>query len=274
MSAPANPFRCPPGPLRARQPDRALPQDEEAEVEADRARRQGHLLQAAPVPERLEGALSRHHRMGARSRRAARSTRSIRRRRRWSPISASTRPRSPTSIPPQRRRASRSAAGVADHTGWCPIDPVTFESTAGAQHPRVGDAAIIGAMPKSAFSANSQAKALAPAIVDSAGGPRARRATAHQHLLQPGRARLRHHGRGRLSRRQGQLADIPGAGGVSPVDADDGLRSARGAVRRGLVQDHHRRSLRLTIMRGVALVACLTSLIALPLRATPSSNPI
>ena len=27
ISAPANPFRCPPGPVRAREPDRALPQD-------------------------------------------------------------------------------------------------------------------------------------------------------------------------------------------------------------------------------------------------------
>ena len=51
-------------PLRARQPDRQLSQDQEAEVEADRARRQGRVLQAAAVPERLEGALSRSPRMG------------------------------------------------------------------------------------------------------------------------------------------------------------------------------------------------------------------
>ena len=41
---------------------------------------------------------------------------------------------------------------------WCPIDPVSFESQ---QRPNIhvlGDAAIAGAMPKSAFSANAQAK--------------------------------------------------------------------------------------------------------------------
>ena len=63
-------------PLRARQPDRALPQDQEAALETDRARRQGHLLQAAAVPGGVEGALSRRARMG-RCRRAARSTRSM-----------------------------------------------------------------------------------------------------------------------------------------------------------------------------------------------------
>ena len=51
-------------PLRAREPDRALPEDQEAEVEGDHPRRQGCLLQAAPVPERLEGALSGPPRMG------------------------------------------------------------------------------------------------------------------------------------------------------------------------------------------------------------------
>ena len=57
ISAPANPFRCPPGPVRAREPDRLLPQDQEAEVQADRPRRQGRVLEAAAVPERLEGAV-------------------------------------------------------------------------------------------------------------------------------------------------------------------------------------------------------------------------
>ena len=31
-------------------------------------------------------------------------------------------------IPPQRPDVSPEIAGVADRTGWCPIDPVTFES--------------------------------------------------------------------------------------------------------------------------------------------------
>ena len=54
------------------------------------------------------------------------------------------------------------------------------------------------AMPKSAFSANAQAKVCAAAVATLLRGRDAGRAAADQHLLQPGRARLRHHGRGRL----------------------------------------------------------------------------
>ena len=32
-------------------------------------------------------------------------------------------------IPPQQAGRIAELAGVADRTGWCPIDPVTFEST-------------------------------------------------------------------------------------------------------------------------------------------------
>ena len=89
-------------PLRAREPDRVLPQDQEAEVEAHRARRQGRVLQAAPVPERLEGALSGPPRMGVavagrQGHLGRRGDQDARR-----PTSASTRRRSPTS---SRRRA-------------------------------------------------------------------------------------------------------------------------------------------------------------------------
>jgi len=64
--------------VRAHLDDRALPQDREAEVEADRARRQGHVLQAGAVPRRLEALLSRRSSSGCRCRRAARSSRSTR----------------------------------------------------------------------------------------------------------------------------------------------------------------------------------------------------
>ena len=40
MTVPPAPFRCPPGPVRARLPDRLVPQDEEAPGEADRAGRE------------------------------------------------------------------------------------------------------------------------------------------------------------------------------------------------------------------------------------------
>src|SRR6185436_1734009 len=66
-------------------------------------------------------------------------------------------------IPPQKAGRIAEAAGVADRTGWCPIDPVTFESKLVPGVHVIGDAAIAGAMPKSAFAANSQAKTCAAA---------------------------------------------------------------------------------------------------------------
>jgi sulfide dehydrogenase [flavocytochrome c] flavoprotein subunit len=67
-------------------------------------------------------------------------------------------------IPPQMAASLAQQAGLADRTGWCPVDPVTFESTLHRDIHLVGDAIIPGDMPKSAFAANSQAKACAFAI--------------------------------------------------------------------------------------------------------------
>ena len=78
-------------------------------------------------------------------------------------------------IPPQRAGAIAQIAGVADRTGWCPIDPVTFESRLQPGIHVIGDAAIAGAMPKSAFSANAQAKACAAAVASLLRGERAGR---------------------------------------------------------------------------------------------------
>jgi sulfide dehydrogenase [flavocytochrome c] flavoprotein chain len=68
-------------------------------------------------------------------------------------------------IPPQMAGELAQRTGLADQTGWCPIDPVTFESKLYAGIHVVGDAASAGDMPKSAFATNSQAKVCAFAIV-------------------------------------------------------------------------------------------------------------
>ena len=67
-------------------------------------------------------------------------------------------------IPPQMAASLAQQTGLADATGWCPVDPVRFESTRARDVHLVGDASSAGAMPKSAFAANSQAKACAVAI--------------------------------------------------------------------------------------------------------------
>ena len=122
-------------------------------------------------------------------------------------------------IPPQRAGRIAALAGVADRTGWCPIDPVTFESKLQPNIHVVGDAAIAGAMPKSAFAANAQAKVCAEAVVQLlAGGTpgEPRLINTCYSLVAPG------YGisvAGVYRPVNGQLTDIPGAGGVSPLNA-------------------------------------------------------
>jgi NADPH-dependent 2,4-dienoyl-CoA reductase/sulfur reductase-like enzyme len=61
-------------------------------------------------------------------------------------------------IPAQRAGAIAIAAGVADEKGFCPIDANSMRSTMDEAIYVIGDASIAGDMPKSGFSANSQAK--------------------------------------------------------------------------------------------------------------------
>ena len=65
-------------------------------------------------------------------------------------------------IPPQRAGALAATVGVAEQTGWCPVESVAFESRLRPGIHVIGDAAIMGGMPKSAFAANAQANAEEP----------------------------------------------------------------------------------------------------------------
>ncbi len=75
-------------------------------------------------------------------------------------------------IPPQRAGAIADKIGLVEGD-WCPIDPNNFASTKVKDVYVLGDAAISVDMPKSAFSAMSQAAVVAADIVaDLAGKPR------------------------------------------------------------------------------------------------------
>ena len=67
-------------------------------------------------------------------------------------------------IPAQRAGTIAAEAGLTDASGFCPIDPNSMRSKADESIFVVGDASIAGDMPKSAFSANSQAKVAAMAV--------------------------------------------------------------------------------------------------------------
>lgn len=127
-------------------------------------------------------------------------------------------------IPPQRAGAIAAQAGVADRTGWCPVEPIAFESTL---HPGIhvlGDAAIMGGMPKSAFAANAQAKVCAAALVELLAG----RKPADPILINTCYSLLAaDYGisiAGVYRPDKGQLVDVPGAGGISPLETVGGFR--------------------------------------------------
>jgi sulfide dehydrogenase [flavocytochrome c] flavoprotein subunit len=128
-------------------------------------------------------------------------------------------------IPPQRAGQIARDAGLANETGWCPVDPLTFESTLHKDIHVIGDAALAGAMPKGAFAANTQAKAAALAIVDAlAGKPPATPAymSSCYSLLAPD------YGISAIdvfrSTPQG-IMPVAGAGGTSPRTADAAFRA-------------------------------------------------
>ncbi len=68
-------------------------------------------------------------------------------------------------IPPQKAASIAHTAGLTNAKGWCPINKKTFESTIHKNIHVIGDASIATKMPKSGFSANTQAKACAAEIV-------------------------------------------------------------------------------------------------------------
>ncbi len=70
-------------------------------------------------------------------------------------------------IPPQFAGRIARDSGLANASGWCPVNPATFESTQAQNIHVIGDATIAGAMPKSGFAANSQGKLAALAVVNA-----------------------------------------------------------------------------------------------------------
>jgi len=58
-------------------------------------------------------------------------------------------------IPAQQAGGIARSAGLADESGWCPVDQRTFESTVHKGVHVIGDACVAGKMPKSGYAANS-----------------------------------------------------------------------------------------------------------------------
>ena len=136
-------------------------------------------------------------------------------------------------IPPQMAGKIALDAGLANETGWCPVNPITFESTIHPGIHVIGDAAIAGAMPKSGFAASSQGKVTAAGIVRLMQGkvpaPPSLVNTCYS-LVGPGYGvsvaavyKLTSDG----------IVSIKGAGGLTPMDADDDQLSEEATYARG-----------------------------------------
>ncbi|NLP32561.1 MAG: FAD-dependent oxidoreductase [Oligella ureolytica] len=125
-------------------------------------------------------------------------------------------------IPPQQAGLIAHKAGVANETLWVPIEADTFESHAVNDVYVVGDATIAAPMPKSGFSANTQAKVAAAAIVASLAGKEATKghfANTCYSLIAPD------YGisvAGAYATEAGKMVER--SGGVSPMDADEAFR--------------------------------------------------
>jgi sulfide dehydrogenase [flavocytochrome c] flavoprotein chain len=128
-------------------------------------------------------------------------------------------------IPPQRAGRIAQIAGAADRTGWCAIDPVTFESRSVPNIHVIGDACIAGGMPKSAFSANAQAKACAQAVVTllAGGSPASPKLINTCYSLAAPDYGISI--AGVYAPKNGLLTDVEGAGGVSPLDVPRDFRA-------------------------------------------------
>jgi sulfide dehydrogenase [flavocytochrome c] flavoprotein chain len=131
-------------------------------------------------------------------------------------------------IPPQKAGRIAEIAGAADNTGWCPINPMTFESKLVPNIHVIGDACIAGAIPKSASAANGQAKSCAAAVASLLAGkpPEPPRLTgACYNTVAPGYAFSL---TGVYAPKDGLFNEVEG-GGTSPVDASREVRAREAA---------------------------------------------
>jgi NADPH-dependent 2,4-dienoyl-CoA reductase/sulfur reductase-like enzyme len=131
-------------------------------------------------------------------------------------------------VPPQKAGEIADRAGVTDATGWCPIDAVSFESTLVSGVHVLGDAAIAAPMPKSAFSANQQAKVCAIQVARMLSGlepePTTLANTCYSYTTDLSAISVS----GVYSSAAGRFNNVPGAGGISPMLASDDFRWREG----------------------------------------------
>lgn len=128
-------------------------------------------------------------------------------------------------IPPQKAGKIAFVAGLTDDSGWCPVNQKTYESTIIPNVHVIGDSAIASPLPKSGFAANSEAKVCAAAVVALLNGravPEPTWVNTCYSLVAPD------YGISVAAVYQfkdGKTVSVKGAGGVSPADNNKHLEA-------------------------------------------------
>ena len=135
-------------------------------------------------------------------------------------------------IPRQRAGTIARVAGVADRSGWCPVYPMTFESTLQPGIHVLGDACIANAMPKSAFAANVQAKLCAVQLVRSLKGKAPLATTLINTCYSLAGPDYGFSIAGVYRPGTDAWHEVDGAGGSSPIDASPDFRRAEAGYAR------------------------------------------
>jgi sulfide dehydrogenase [flavocytochrome c] flavoprotein subunit len=122
-------------------------------------------------------------------------------------------------IPPQKAATIAAQAGlIGDDKKWCPVNATTFESTLHKDVHVIGDSAIAGAMPKSGYSANSEAKVCATNIVALMNG----KETTEMSGINTCYSYINEHEAVSVAAvytvKEGKIIAVPNSGGVSPSD--------------------------------------------------------
>jgi len=122
-------------------------------------------------------------------------------------------------IPPQKAAMIAHQAGlVGEDKKWCPVNATTFESTLHKDVHVIGDSSIAGAMPKSGYSANSEAKVCAMNIVAMMNG----KETSEMSGINTCYSYITEHEAVSVAAvyavKEGKIIAVPNSGGVSPGD--------------------------------------------------------
>jgi sulfide dehydrogenase [flavocytochrome c] flavoprotein chain len=233
LSAPANPFRCPPGPYErvamvAHYLKQAKPRSKILVLDAKENFSKQALFQdgwKSEYGEMIEWVpLSKDGRVTQVDTGAMTVVTEFGQRHRAAVVNI---------VPPQYAGRIARDSGLANNTGWCPVDPATFESTVHKDVFVVGDATIAGAMPKSGFAANAQGKVVALTIAEAVNGrpaPAPTYTNTCYSLISPSYGisvadvyRVTPQG----------IVPAPNAGGVSPRTADAAHRVAEARYAEG-----------------------------------------